>query len=171
MKSKIYVALCGGTIEKTYNEVIERTKFNPLSNEVIQQLVTLHIRPQDLDIQFERVMQKDSLKMDDEDRKCVLEYCTKIPSDKIIITHGTSTMTKTADILMKDDRLKGKIIVITGAMRPYLLRGNTDAVANVASALTAVQILKPGVYIAMNGRIFEAGKVRKNEGNGWFEEA
>ena len=166
----IAVLLCGGTIEKSYNEVTETTQFEGVSLRAIQTLVQTHIRPCGIQILFERVLQKDSLEMDDRDRGIVADKCASIHCDRIALIHGTSTMTKTADVLLKDDRLKKKTIVITGAMRPYLLDGNTDAVANVSSALTAAQILDPGVYIAMNGRVFRAGKVRKDIENGCFEE-
>ena len=83
-----------------------------------------------------------------------------------MVTHGTDTMIQTAKALAA---VKDKVMVLTGSMQPARFRV-TDAIYNIASAMTAVQILDPGVYIAMNGRIFKPDHLRKNREKGWFEE-
>ena len=90
----------------------------------------------------------------------------EIKEDKILITHGTDTMTLTASYLAK--HCKGKTIVLTGAMVPYKF-GSSDGLFNLGSALAFVQVVSPGVYIAINGKIFEADKVKKNTDKGEFE--
>ena len=96
-----------------------------------------------------------------------MDSCRKCPEDRIIIIHGTDTMTLTAELLARE--IPGKTIVLTGAMIPYSI-SKSDALFNFGSAFTAVQMTSPGVYIAMNGRLFSAGKVRKNKEKGIFEE-
>lgn len=116
----------------------------------------------------------DSLDMTDEDRKVILENCKKTTEDRIVITHGTDTMIETAKVLaseVKDEQssLSDKTIVLTGAMIPYKF-GSSDALFNIGSALSFVQILPHGIYIAMNGKYFNWNNVRKNKDIGEFEE-
>ena len=166
---KILILLTGGTIEKTYSETQEKNVFSEESNMVIQNILEKNIRIQDVDIEYVRVMQKDSLDMNDADRDKIFLECSNSNAEKIIITHGTSTMTKTADLLLNDSNLLEKTIVFTGAMRPYLLHGNSDAAANISSALTTVQLKERGMFLTMNGKIFPVGQVKKNVDAGVFE--
>ena len=85
----------------------------------------------------------------------------------IVIIHGTDTMVDTAKTIKKN-KPRGKVIVITGAMIPYSIK-QSDAMFNFGSALAAAQLLTPGVWISMNGRIFGADDVRKNKNEGLFE--
>ena len=105
--------------------------------------------------------------MTDKDRSLILSECKKSDVDQVIITHGTDTMTQTAKELGK--RKLNKTIVITGAMIPYKF-GTSDGLCNIASALAYVQTLPAGVYVAMNGRVFDFNNVRKNRDTGMFEE-
>ena len=109
----------------------------------------------------------DSLDMTDENRDIVIERCANASEGQIIITHGTDTLTQTAKELGK--RKLNKTIVITGAMIPYKF-GTSDGLFNIASALAYVQTLPDGVYVAMNGRVFDFDNVRKNRDTGMFEE-
>ena len=118
-------------------------------------------------VEVRTLMMVDSLEMTDEDRGLIAEHCKKSKEDKIIITHGTDTMAETAQLLAK--KAIGKTIVITGAMIPYKF-GSSDGLFNLGSALAFVQTLPPGVYVAMNGRYFNAENVRKNKETGVFEE-
>jgi L-asparaginase len=113
------------------------------------------------------VMMLDSLEMTDADRQIILENCRKSSEGKIVITHGTDTMVDTAKVL--GENIKDKTIVLTGAMIPYAF-GSSDGLFNLGSALSFVQALPPGVYIAMNGRYFTWDNVRKNRERGEFEE-
>ena len=111
------------------------------------------------DYDVEALLRKDSLDMTDEDRAFIFEKVNTAHSDKILITHGTDTMIATGKILKT---VTGKTIVLTGAMQPALFR-NSDAVFNIGCAIGAVQALKHGVYIVINGMIFDPDEVRKNE--------
>lgn len=112
-------------------------------------------------------MMIDSLDMKDEDRKVILENCKNTPENRIVITHGTDTMVETAEVLARE--INNKTIVLTGAMIPYMF-GNSDGLFNLGAALSFVQILPPGIYIAMNGKYLKWDNVRKNKEIGEFEE-
>ena len=114
-------------------------------------------------------MMVDSLEMNDEDRQIIAHNVQRSSSSKIVITHGTDRMVETAKFLAELD-IKDKTIVISGAIVPYAFGTSSDGFFNLGSALAFVQILEPGVYIAMNGRHFQWDKVRKNLKTGYFEE-
>lgn len=158
----IRIFITGGTFDKEYNELNGQLYFKdshlPEMLDLGRNLVGVEIRT---------LMMVDSLEMTDEDRDLIAEHCRKSKEDKIIITHGTDTMAETATLLAK--KVKGKTIVITGAMIPYKF-GSSDGLFNLGSALAFVQTLKHGVYVAMNGRYFNANNVRKNKETGVFEE-
>lgn len=160
MRTRIFIT--GGTFDKEYNELTGQLYFNdshlPEMLDLGRNLVPVEIRT---------LMMVDSLEMNDDDRNLVAEHCRKSAEDKIIITHGTDTMAETAKILA--EKVSNKTIVITGAMIPYKF-GSSDGLFNLGSALAFVQTLPPGVYVVMNGRYFNAGKVRKNKETGVFEE-
>jgi L-asparaginase len=111
-------------------------------------------------------MMIDSLQMTAEDRELIVHQCQHADEDKIIITHGTDTMTVTAKVLAEN--VTNKTIVITGAMIPYKF-GSSDGFFNLGSALAFVQVLPAGVYIAMNGTPFDWDNVYKNKQTGQFE--
>lgn len=112
------------------------------------------------------LFRKDSLDMADEDRSAIRRACEDAAETCILVTHGTDTMCETAAALRG---VRDKTIVLTGALAPARFRV-TDAVFNLGLALGAAQSMPPGVFIAMNGRIFRAGEVRKNRELGRFEE-
>ena len=109
---------------------------------------------------------KDSIHVTDEDREKILQRCKNCEENKIIITHGTDTLSLTAQTLGRD--IKDKIIVLSGASVPYNQK-KSDALFNLGSAVCAVQTLTKGVYVAMHGRIFPWNNVRKNKKTGLFE--
>jgi L-asparaginase len=111
-------------------------------------------------------MMIDSLDMTDDDRALIVRNCQQADESCIVITHGTDTMVETAAAIARE--IAGKTVVLTGAMIPYEF-GSSDGLFNLGSALSFVQMLPPGVYIAMNGRHFEWDKVRKNRQTGVFE--
>jgi L-asparaginase len=158
----IRILITGGTFDKEYNELTGQLYFNdshlPEMLDLGRNLAPVEIRT---------LMMVDSLEMTDDDRNLVAEHCVKSPEDKIIITHGTDTMTETAQLLAK--KIKNKTIVLTGAMIPYKF-GSSDGLFNLGSALAFVQTLPTGVYVAMNGRYLHADNVRKNKLTGVFEE-
>ncbi len=125
------------------------------------------LREAQVSFEFEvtQLMQKDSLEVTDDDRTQIAHAVGACDSQYVLITHGTDTMTHTAEALRG---ITGKTIVLTGALHPARFR-MTDAVFNVGMACAAVQSLSAGVYIAMNGRIFPAGEVVKNLDKNRFE--
>ena len=120
-----------------------------------------------LEVDIETLMMVDSIEMSKIERTYIIQKCIEEPIKQIIITHGTDTMVKTARILAKSDI--DKTIVLSGAMIPVRF-GSSDGLFNMGSALSFVQVLSPGVYIAMNGQIFNQENVRKNKKLGIFEE-
>ncbi|MEN9729342.1 MAG: hypothetical protein RLZ91_459, partial [Bacteroidota bacterium] len=119
-----------------------------------------------LELQTETLFMKDSLEFSDTERKLIGDACQNTAAQRILITHGTDTMTQTAEYLAQ--HISDKTIVLTGAMVPYKF-GSSDGMFNLGSALAFVQMLPPGVFISMNGKCFKAGEVRKNLDRGEFE--
>ncbi|MCP5107286.1 MAG: asparaginase, partial [bacterium] len=110
------------------------------------------------------VLKKDSMEITEKDRQTILDTCSRLDSDKIIITHGTDTMLETA---AKLSAIKGKTIVITGAMRPERF-ANSDAPINIGTAVGAVQVLENGVYIAMHGLVIPWERASRNMETGQY---
>ena len=157
---KIRFITTGGTIDKIY--------FDALSQFEVGESVIEHVLKDglvDFDYDVVALFQKDSLEIDDDDRKLLREYIEKDDATHYVITHGTDTMPETAGALSD---LDGQTIVLTGALTPARFR-TTDAVFNVGMAVATVQVAKPGVYIAMSGQVFDAGAVRKNRAENRFE--
>ena len=122
-----------------------------------------------VDVSVRTLMMIDSLDMTDADRDAIVAQCRQTAETRIVITHGTDTMVETAAALARTlPPDAGKTIVLTGAMIPYAF-GSSDGLFNLGSALSFVQVLDPGVYLAMNGRYFHWDRVRKNRDTGTFE--
>jgi L-asparaginase len=157
----IQVFITGGTFDKEYNEVNGSLFFKETHLHEM-----LDLGRSKLDLSITTLMMKDSLDFVDSDRHLIAKACNDSLADKILITHGTDTMTITASYLA--EQCPQKTIVLTGAMVPYKF-GSSDGLFNLGSSLAFVQVLPIGVYIAMNGKIFEANKVLKNKDKGEFE--
>jgi len=158
----IRVLIVGGTFDKEYDEIHGNLYFK--DTHVPEMLVKGRCL---LPIAVRTVMMLDSLDMTDDDRDLVAHNCRTCKEERIVITHGTDTMAKTARVLGALEL--PKTIVLTGAMRPYVF-GSSDGLFNLGSALSFVQVLPHGVYVAMNGRFFDWHNVRKNRQLGVFEE-
>lgn len=160
----IHIITTGGTFDKEYNYI---------SGELI--FVETHLPEMlkrarcGLDVRIEKLMMIDSLEMTDHHRDLIAQRCSQSTVDQIVITHGTDTMVETATRLAKENSLKLKTIIITGAMIPYSLGVSSDGFFNLGSALSFVQVLEPGIYITMNGRYFNWDNVKKNYNTGFFE--
>ena len=156
----IEIITTGGTIDKVYFDAKSSFEIgDPQIGEVLQDAnltVEYRITP---------LLRKDSLDLTDDDRERIKETVMNSPSTQIVITHGTDTMVETAKYLRG---IASKTIVLTGAMQPARFRF-TDAIYNIASATTAVQLLPEGTWIAMNGRCFDPEKTRKNVAMNRFE--
>ena len=150
----------GGTIDKIYFDALSEYAIgdSPLQGILAEGMV-------DFEFDIVPLLKKDSLEMTDEDRALLRAYIEDDDGSLYVVTHGTDTMPVTAEALLGID---GKTIVLTGALSPARFR-TTDAVFNVGMAVAAVQVAKPGVYIAMSGQVFEAGTVRKNRAENRFE--
>ena len=160
MKIKFYAV--GGTIDKVY--------FDRMSEYQIGESIRVDILTEanvTLDYEYDSLIHKDSLDMTDADRQMLFERIESDKHQRIVVTHGTDTMIETAKKLQG---VENKIVVLTGAMQPAKFR-SSDAEFNIGCAVAAVQTLPPGVYIAMNGRIFDPDKLRKNRKLNRFEDA
>ena len=158
----IRIFVTGGTLDKEYNELTGELFFKDTH---IQDLLLLGRSR--LDLSIRTLMLIDSLEMTDSDRNVIVESCKRCIEDKIVITHGTDTMTTTASVLAHE--IKDKTIILTGAMIPFKF-GSSDGLFNLGSALAFAQSLPHGVYVAMNGRYFNWDSVRKNKQTGFFDE-
>jgi L-asparaginase len=160
MSVRIFVT--GGTFDKEYNELNGQLFFKDTHIHEILKLGRCKV-----DMSIRTLMLVDSLEMTDTDRNIIVESCKRAEENRIVITHGTDTMTQTAKVLA--EHVKDKTIVITGAMIPYKF-GSSDGLFNLGSALAFAQTLPTGVYVAMNGRYFNWDNVKKNRQTGFFEE-
>ena len=158
---KIRIFCIGGTIDKIYFDA--KSKY-----EVGSPSIGKILREHDVGLDFTvtSLMAKDSLDVTDEDREQIRCAAEEILEDRIVITHGTDTMVKTAEVL---SAVQGKTIVLTGALAPAIFK-DSDAVFNIGCAIAAVQTLSPGVYITMNGQVFDYDKVWKDVANNRFIE-
>ena len=157
---KIIFLATGGTFDKVYYDALSDYRIgDPQVSSILEQAKVA------LDYQVEAIISKDSLDLNDADRVVLRERIAKDANTYFVVIHGTDTMVETARTLQG---IAGKTIVLTGAMQPARFK-NSDAEFNTGFALAAVQLLKPGVYIVMNGEIFTADKVRKNRDKGCFE--
>jgi len=158
---RIRILITGGTFDKEYNELTGQLYFK---DSHLPEM--LRLGRSNLDLEVRTLMMIDSLDMSGDDRRIILEHCLNSPEHRIVITHGTDTMVDTAKMLAT--HIRDKTIVLTGAMVPYMF-GSSDGLFNLGSALAFAQTLPSGVYVAMNGRRYPAGSVRKNRETGMFE--
>jgi L-asparaginase len=157
---KVRIISCGGTIDKVYFDASSEFEVGEPQIDAIFREANATI-----EYQVESLMRKDSLEMTESDRQLVRKRVEEVDESLILITHGTDTLTETAEALAG---IPNKTIVLTGSMTPARFRVS-DAEFNIGLALGAVQSLPPGVYVAMNGQVFPAGTVRKNHALKRFE--
>lgn len=158
----IRILVTGGTFDKEYNMINGTLHFTETHVPEILELGRCV-----LEYNLRTLMMIDSLDMTDADREIIKINCSKCDDEKIVITHGTDTLSQTAKFLA--EAKIPKTIVLTGAMMPYKF-GASDALFNLGSALSFAQTLPHGVYIVMNGKYFNWDNVRKNKKTGLFEE-
>ena len=150
---KIHAIAVGGTIDKIYFDA--KSKYEVGEPAVSKMLLDLPIH---IDVSVTPLMAKDSLEMTDEDREKVRQAVLDTQCDKVLITHGTDTMPETARALAD---IKSKTVVLTGALEPAIFK-DSDAQFNVGGALATLQSAQSGVYIVMNGEVFDALNVKKD---------
>jgi L-asparaginase len=157
----IRIIVTGGTFDKRYDEIEGTLTFHethlPAILSQVRVTVPVHVETNQL---------IDSLHMTMQDRLRILEACRQAPESQLIVTHGTDTIVETAQLLGEAEL--AKTIVLTGAMVPYTVFGS-DSLFNLGGSVTAVQLLAHGVYVVMNGRVFDWNNVRKNRQSGTFE--
>ena len=158
----IHIITTGGTIDKVYFD--DRSEYEVGSPQITEILREANVT---FAWTLEAVMHKDSLDLTDADRQLIRDRVAAAPSARVLVTHGTDTMIQTARV---QAGIPDKTIVLTGSMQPARFRV-TDASFNVGCALGALQVLPPGVYLAMNGRIWRPENLRKNAARHCFEEA
>jgi L-asparaginase len=158
----IRILVTGGTFDKQYNELTGALSFKDTHVPEMLRLGRCRVA-----VAVRTVMMMDSLDMTGADRALIARACRECPEDRIIVTHGTDTMVETAIAIAR--AVPDKTIVLTGAMVPYAF-GSSDGLFNLGSALSFVQALPPGVYVAMNGKCFRWDRVRKNRETGTFED-
>ncbi len=161
MCTDIQIFSTGGTIDKVYFDA--RSHFQVGDPQIAEILQMVNVAAA---YRIETLFRKDSLDITEEDRAVLAQRVRETPCQHILITHGTDTMVQTAKSLQG---IPGKSIVLVGSLSPARFKF-TDAEFNIGFALAAVQVVPEGVYIAMNGRIFDANKVRKNRAMNRFEE-
>lgn len=158
----IRIFITGGTFDKEYNELNGELYFKETHLDELLKMGRSRVP-----VKIKTLMMIDSLEMTAADRERITRECKECEENKIIITHGTDTMTVTAGVLAEN--IRNKTIVLTGAMIPIKF-GSSDGLFNLGSALAFAQTLPTGVYVAMNGRFFNWNNVRKNKETGIFEE-
>ena len=162
MLQHLTIVTTGGTIDKIYFD--DKSTFQIGAPQIGDILTSLGVA---FTFDVIPLLRKDSLHINDSDRELVRRTIEAQPHRQVLVTHGTDTMVETAQVLQN---IPGKVIVLTGALNPALFRGS-DAVFNIGCAVGAVQSLPDGIYIAMNGRIWDPARVKKNVVANRFEEA
>jgi len=158
----IRIFITGGTFDKEYNEITGQLYFKDTHLHELLEMGRCRVP-----VEIRTLMMIDSLEMTEEDRELIVHQCIHAEEDRIIITHGTDTMSDTAKVLA--EKISNKTIILTGAMIPIKF-GSSDGLFNLGSALAFAQSLPFGIYVAMNGRYFHWNNVRKNKETGIFEE-
>lgn len=157
----ILILTTGGSIDKQYST--RQSAFVVGEPQAAALLAQANAR---LPVQVKQLLARDSLEITTADRQQIVAAVQNSVATRIIITHGTDTMLDTGRALMG---IAGKTIVLTGAMQPAAFK-NSDAPLNFGGALVAIQILPPGVYVVMNGRVFDPTRARKNVELDCFED-
>lgn len=156
----ILILTTGGTIDKAY--------FDALSEyQIVESGIPALLQEARVMVPFRVVelMRKDSLDLTDADRALISATAREAPEHRVVVTHGTDTMTETAKVLATE--VPGKTVVLTGALTPARF-AETDAPFNLGMAVAAAQTCPPGVWIAMSGQVFDGLKVRKDRAAGKF---
>ena len=150
----------GGTIDKLYYDA--RSSYEVGEPQIAEILKEANVQ---VGYDVETLFRKDSLDLTDADRAVLADHVRRTPQRHVLITHGTDTMVQTAQALAG---ISDKVIVLVGSLSPARFR-NSDAVFNIGFAMAAVQALADGIYIAMNGCIFDPSHVQKNRAANRFE--
>ncbi len=164
-KKRIALISTGGTIEKTYDE-LKGVLDNRAS---VLDVVMASLQLQGVEIIRIPLLNKDSLEMSKQDHELIARTAGSMAEahDGVVIVHGTDRLAVTGERLHELLGTPRVPIVLTGAMRPYVMR-NTDALQNLTEALLAVQVLPPGVYVTMHNQVLQFPGVVKDKDRGTF---
>lgn len=165
MNKGVHFILTGGTIDSVFDPSADSIIVNDHS--VIASFIDTEIHPH-INITYETLTLKDSREITNNIREEIIKSITKSTAKAIIITHGTYTMPETAMFLQKHLEQIDKTIILTGSMKPLKGFSDGDAPFNLGFALSSAQLLKAGVYLAMNSHIFHADEVTKDTDKGIF---
>ena len=160
---KITFIQTGGTLDKDYAQKAKTYNFE-ISEPAVERILE-KVNP-NFKYEILSVLKKDSLDITLGDREKIYDVCKNIKNSKIVVTHGTDTMVETAKRLSD---IKNKTIILVGASKPEKFY-DSDAPFNIGTAIGAINVLNKGVYIAMNGRIYDWNRCKKQEKNGQFIE-
>jgi L-asparaginase len=159
--NRILLISTGGTFNKVYDPLNGRLIIDKTSS-AVKEIASRWLCEFDL----VNIIGKDSLEMDDHDRFELLTLISRSEYKKIIIIHGTDTMTVTAEYLAEAG--VDKQLILTGAMVPYHI-DPVEATANLSSSFGYIQTLDPnGIYIVMNGIFGSYEKIKKDRKKGKF---
>jgi L-asparaginase len=159
-QTSILVLTTGGTIDKAYFDAL--SEYQIVDSGIPELLKIARVA---VPFRMVELMRKDSLELTDADRALIASAAKEAPESRIVVTHGTDTMTETAKVLA--EAVPGKTVVLTGALSPARF-AETDAPFNLGMAFAAAQTAGPGVWIAMSGQVFDGLKVRKDREAGKF---
>lgn len=159
----VRIIVTGGTLDKVHDPKTEGLAFAADGTTHLPEILR-HGRCYFPVVQ--QLMLKDSLDFDDADRDAIADAVKAAPERAIVITHGTGTMGESARWIA--ERVSGKTVVLTGAMRPHSL-SLSDGPFNLGGAIVAAQIMEPGIYGVMNGRVIDAARLDKNTEQGRFD--
>ncbi|EAQ97824.1 asparaginase domain-containing protein [Congregibacter litoralis] len=149
----LHIITTGGTIDKIYFDAKSDYQVGePVIGELLESMGA------QFPYTVESAMRKDSLELTEEDRAAIRQSTERCVEQQVLITHGTDGMVRTGQALKG---IPGKTIVLTGALQPAAFKGS-DAIFNIGCAIGALQAAAPGVYIAMNGQLFDIDNVQKN---------
>ena len=162
---RIAIVATGGTIDKDYTTALGGVNFE-VGEPAVERLLR-RLTPMNLECAVQSILRKDSLELTDADRQTLRQTVAGCPEDRVLVTHGTDTMIESAGVL---SAIAGKTIVMTGSMRPEKF-SDSDAEFNLGLAIGALNVLPPGVYIAMSGRVYPWNRCRKDRATERFVEA
>jgi len=158
---KINIATTGGTIDKIYFDALSDYKIgDPVIGDLLRRIGV------GFEFEVHALMRKDSLELTDADRQYIVDKIKSLDSDYVLVTHGTDTMVETGKAIKS--QVPQKTVVLTGALQPAAFR-ETDAVFNIGCAIGALQSVPVGVYVSMNGQLFDVDNVQKNRQANRFE--
>ncbi len=163
-EEKIEIIITGGTIDSYYDGT--KDTVIPSRKSAIPDFIK-SLKTEDA-FSFSEICMKDSRSLTSEDLKRILQVVNKTNSKRVIITHGTYTMPDTARFLAANLKRKDQVVILTGSMIPIVGFSPSDAPFNLGYSLASLKTLKPGIYVCMNGQIFNSKEVAKRLSEGKF---